>query len=134
MKRLYWSTYPRQYPPYYNSLTILLNSWAALTKLCGRIHKNPDGKNPGFGAWGNEAFTAVEMRGLYSVLNSSVLLFGETLVNSTVKEQCSKEPVEEKCGFLAHMKAAVFTPNQTAFTALLNNKLCPNAQRCFKRF
>ena len=108
--------------------------------------------NPGFGAWIHQTFpqkntsnfTSVEMKGLYGVLGNSSLLFGETMTNTTLTEECKwdKNPVQRKCGFLLQMKTAddLLKNNQSnsrtfmSLMGLVNQTLCPNpTNHCFNR-
>ena len=91
---------------------------------------------PGFGAWNNKTFTSEQMKGLYGVLGNSSLLFGETVTNSTVKDECKSYPAQTKCGFLHQMKVAA-TLNQTSDTyrtllLMIGKTLClDNVTQCF---
>ncbi|XP_028398910.1 uncharacterized protein LOC114522430 [Dendronephthya gigantea] len=104
-------------------------------------------KNPGFGAWihamqpkynTSTNFTSSEMKGLYEVLRNKSLLFGETDTNATLKKDCegNRNPVQEKCGFLAQMTAMTNTTKTklSGLNGLISSTLCLNAAtQCFNR-
>ena len=98
------------------------------------IHKNDPNLNPNI--TGN--FTEKEMKGLYSVLGNTTLFHGETLTNTTVRDQCLTNPAAKKCGVYAKLLAISLIDNSSApMHTYLASKviptLCPIASQCFNR-
>ena len=106
------------------------------------IHKNDSLLKPNI--TGN--FTEVQMKGLYSVLSNTTLFHGETLTNTTVRDQCQTNPAASKCGVFAKL-AAIANLRTTAMdnsskqiykrlVSSVNVILCPIARSsnsCFSR-
>ena len=136
------------FPP---TISILIkefnNSYEQLGNTRQTIWKDPRNSTwtePGFAAFvhkytpnitGN--FTDVEMRGLYSVLSNTTLLYGETLTNKSLLKQCKKSPEPRKCGAYSIIAQIAFggssIPGYKNLVSLLNATLCPTSSQCFNR-
>ena len=100
---------------------------------------------PGFAAYVHKHapniarnFTDVEMRGLYSVLSNTTLLYGETLTNTTLRGQCPTNSAAPKCGVYAKLATIAFIGDTSApvhndLASKVSPTLCPTASQCFNR-